>query len=243
MNKKTSLLFGVTLILLGVLALAGNLLLRAVGTGILLGFRAWPIFVVAVGLLFCLPPFIFSNSRGLSGLFIPGLPTLATGVILFIASITGNWHIWSYLWPLEVLGLAIGFIMMSIFLKIPWLMIPASIIGFTGLVLQFCALTGAWSSWAVLWTVVPFSVGLPLLLIGIFQKNDGVKLAGIVLCGFAGVAFAAMSSFLVTSSWFTRLIGPGIVLALGILLVFSAFGKRTDRSLDGIDPKGTEVLK
>jgi hypothetical protein len=46
MQRKTSLLFGVTLILLGVLALAGNLLNRSIGEGILLGFRAWPIFVV-----------------------------------------------------------------------------------------------------------------------------------------------------------------------------------------------------
>jgi hypothetical protein len=55
-----------------------------------------------------------------------------------------------------------------------------------------------------------------------FKKIDGVKMAGIILCGFAGLAFAAVTSFLVTSLWITRLIGPGIVLALGILLVFSA---------------------
>ncbi len=135
MQKKTSLLFGMTLILLGILALAGNLLIRAAGSGFLLGFHAWPIFVVGAGLLFCLPPFIFSKVHGLSGLFIPGIPTLTTGILLFIASITGSWHIWSYLWPLEVISVALGFILMAIFLKVPWLMIPASIIGLTGLVL------------------------------------------------------------------------------------------------------------
>ncbi len=227
MQRKTSLLFGVTLILLGILALAGNLLIRAVGEGIMLGFRAWPIFVVGAGLLFCLPPFIFSKIRGLSGLFIPGIPTLTTGVLLFIASITGNWAVWTYFWPLEVISVGVGFVIMAIFLKVPWLMIPASIIGLTGLVLQFCTATGWWNSWAVLWTVEPFAVGLPLLLIGMSKKIEGVKVAGIVLCGFAGLAFAAMSSLLVTSLWITRLIGPGIVLALGILLVLSALVKRS----------------
>jgi general stress protein CsbA len=222
MQKKTSLLFGVTLILLGLLALAGNLLIKAVGNGFLLGLRAWPIFVVGAGILFCLPPFIFSKVRGLSGLFIPGLPTLATGMILFLASVTGNWHVWAYLWPLEVVGLALGFVLMAIFLKIPWLMIPASITGLTGLVLQFCAATGLWSSWAVLWTVEPFAVGLPLLLIGMFRKIEGVKMAGLILCGFAGLAFAAMSTLLVTSLWITRLIGPIVVLILGALLIGSA---------------------
>ncbi len=226
MQKKTSLLFGVILILLGVLALVGNLLLRSGGGETLLGLRAWPIFVVAAGLLFCLPPFIFSKVPGLSGLFIPGIPTLTTGILLFLASITSNWSIWAYLWPLEVISVGLGFVLMAIFLKVPWLMIPASIIGLTGLVLQFCAATGLWNSWAVLWTVEPFAVGLPLLLIGMFKKIEGVKVAGIILCSIAGLSFAAMSALLVTSLWITRLIGPGIILALGILLVLSAFLNR-----------------
>ena len=232
MNKKASLLFGLTLILLGVLALAGNLLVRISGTGLLLGFRAWPIFVVAVGLLFCIPPFIFPSQRGLGGLFIAGMPVLMTGILLFVCSLTGQWQWWAFLWPLEVIGVALGFVLAAIFLRVVWLMIPASIVGLTGLVLQFCAVTGLWDSWAVLWTVVPFSVGLPLLLIGMAKKSDGVKLAGIILCGFAGLAFAAMSSILVTSMWITRLIGPVIVLALGVLLVVSALVRGSAKKVE-----------
>lgn len=227
MQKKASLLIGVTLIALGVLALIANLLIRAAGAGALLGFRAWPILVVGAGILFCLPPFLFPQQRGLSGLFVPGLPTLITGLILFIASLSGHWSIWASLWPLEVLSVAVALALMAAFLRVPWLMIPASVVGMTGLVLQFCAVTGYWSSWAVLWTVEPFSVGLPLLVIGLAKRIEGVKLAGIILCGLAGVAFAGMSSFLVTSLWITRLIGPALVLGLGILLVVMALGKRS----------------
>ena len=230
--NKTSLLFGITLILMALLALAGNLLIRAAGDEISLGFRTWPIFVVGAGLLFCLPPFIFIKIRGLSGLFIPGIPTLTTGILLFIASTSGIGHIWALLWPLEVISLAIGFILMAVFLQIPWLMIPASIIGFTGLVLQFCAATGGWGSWAVLWTVEPFAVGLPLLLIGMAKKIDGVKKAGIILLIFAGLAFAAMSTILFSTHWVTRLLVPAIVLVLGILLVVTAFLKRAPESPD-----------
>jgi hypothetical protein len=232
MQKKASLLIGGTLIALGVLALVGNLLVRTAGDGLMLGFRAWPILVVGAGLLFCLPPFVFPSQRGLSGLFVPGIPSLAAGLILFIASMSGNWSIWSILWPLEVISLALAFVLMAIFLKVPWLMIPASIIGCTGLVLQFCALTGWWSSWAVLWTVVPFSVGLPLFLIGLARKSEGVKLAGLILCGLAGLIFAAMSSFLVTSLWITRLVGPALVLGLGILLIVLALGRRSPEKAD-----------
>jgi hypothetical protein len=59
MQKKASLLIGLTLVALGVLALAANLLIRANGVGFLLGFRAWPIIVVGAVLLLCIPPFLF----------------------------------------------------------------------------------------------------------------------------------------------------------------------------------------
>ncbi len=232
MQKQASLLIGVTLILLGVLALAGNLLIRAAGDGYLLGFRAWPIFVVGAGILFCLPPFLFPKQRGLSGLFIPGIPALTTGLLLFAASVTGYWSIWAYLWPLEVISVALGFVLMAVFLKIPWLAIPASVLGAVGLVLQFCAATGWWNSWAVLWTVVPFAVGLPLFIIGLVKKIDGVKLAGLILCGLAGLGFAAMSTILVTSLWITRLVGPVLVLGFGVVLVVLALKNRSSEKAE-----------
>jgi hypothetical protein len=240
MQKKVSLLFGVALILIALVALAGNLLTRTLGVGIGLGFRAWPIFVIASGLFFCVPPFIYNHSRGLSGLFIPGIPTLTTGMLLFFASITGHWSIWAVLWPLEVLSVALGFALMAVFLRNPWLSIPASIIGVTGLVLQFCAATGLWASWAVLWTVVPFSIGLPLLVIGTVSKNEGVKLAGIILTGFAAVAFAAMSTILASFGWVTGLVGPIVVLGLGAWLIYSALMRKKEPEYPQAVPESEE---
>jgi hypothetical protein len=225
MQKNTSLLFGVTLIVLALLALGGNLLFSTTDIKV---FHTWPLAVIGAGLLFCVPPFVFRKQRGLGGLFIPGVPVLTTGLLLFAASLTGNWGLWGAFWPLEVIGVAVGFVMAAIFLRVVWLMIPASIVGLIGLVLQFCALTGQWASWAVLWTVVPFSVGLPLLLIGIFQKIDGLKLAGLIITGFAGLAFAAMSAIIVTSSWLTKIVGPAIILALGLFMIFSALFKKKE---------------
>ena len=142
MQKKTSLLFGVTLVLLGLLALAGNLVMRTAGDEMSLGFRAWPIFVIGAGLLFCIPPFIFTRERGLGGLFIPGVPILTTGMLLFVASVFNRWGIWGDWWALEVIGVALGFVLAAIFLRVVWLHIPASIVGLIGLVLLFCSLTG-----------------------------------------------------------------------------------------------------
>jgi hypothetical protein len=238
MQKKTSLLFGVTLVLLGLLALVGNLVMRTAGGHLALGFRAWPIFVIGAGLLFCIPPFIFTKVHGLGGLFIPGVPVLTTGMLLFVASIFDRWGIWGHWWALEVLAVALGFVLAAIFLQVIWLYIPASIVGLVGLVLLFCSLTGAWASWAVLWTVVPFSVGLPLLLIGMAKKIDGLRIAGIILCGFAGLAFAAMSSILAVLGWTTTLIGPALVLILGIFMVANALVTRSKQ--DAVAPLPAE---
>jgi hypothetical protein len=228
MSRKASLLFGLTLIALAVLALVGNLLVKSGVTFHAGEFRSWPLIVIGIGLLFCIPPFLFSGQRGLGGLFIPGLPVLTTGILLFIASITDNWGLWATWWPMEIIGVALGFVLAAIFLRVVWLMLPASIVGLTGLALLFCALTGLWSSWAALWTIVPFSVGLPMLLIGMFQKSDGVKLAGIILCGFAGLAFAAMSALVTSASLVFRVVGPAVILALGVLLLVSALVKKTE---------------
>lgn len=229
MQKQASLLFGLTLILLGVLALAGNLFMENVLGG---DFRGWPIFVVGVGLLFCIPPIIFTQVRGLGGLYIPGVPVLATGILLFLASMSGRWNIWAKWWPMEVIALGLGFLLAAIFLRVIWLIIPAFIVGLIGLVLLFCALTGQWEAWAVLWTIVPLSVGLPLLIIGVLRRLDGVKLAGLILTGISGALFAALSTFLVTASWITRLAGPAVIIALGGLMIFSALVKRSDAPIE-----------
>jgi hypothetical protein len=235
MQKKVALLFGVTLVALALLLLAGNLLTGIFDTNVVhTGFHTWPLAVIAIGLLFCVPPFIFhqqkglGEQKGLGGGFIPGIPIFTTGCLLFTSSITGNWAFWGKLWPLEVIGVALGFMMAAIFLRVVWLMLPASIVGLTGLVLLFCSLTGLWASWAVLWTVIPLSVGLPLLLIGIFQKHDGVKLAGLIVSGFAGLAFTAMSSLITASSWITKLGGPAIIFLLGLFMIGSVLFKKKD---------------
>ena len=167
MGKQLSLLLGIGLVLFGGLALAANLF------GQLFGWRPgwvfglfWPLLVVGVGLAFVIPPLLAHHQRGLGALFIPGMPVLMSGVMLMAANIFNLWWIWEMFWPLEVLALAIGFALAAVWMRVIWLLIPASIIGFNGLVLQFCALTGWWESWAALWAwflrKVTLAFALPL---------------------------------------------------------------------------------
>lgn len=226
MNKRTSLLFGITLIVLALLALGSSLLIGLVDGFNVRGVPFWPLLVIGAGLMFCLPPLIFNKVRGLGGLFIPGIPVLTTGLLLLASSITGNWGLWTYFWPMEVIALAVGFILAAFSLKVIWLWIPASIIGLNGLMFLFCALTGFWSSWAVLWTMEFLSVGLPLLIIGFIRKMEGLKLAGVILCAISVVSFAAMSSVLASYALLFSWMGAGLLFVFGSFLIFSALLKK-----------------
>jgi len=232
MEKKASLFIGIFLLVIGALALAGNLLLTAGNVAAIGTFRLWPLAVVAAGLLFVMPPFFFPRVRGLAGLAVPGLPVLVTGVILLLCSLTGNYSLWTILWPLEVLAVALAFLFMALWMRIIWLLIPSFLLLFIGAALGFCALTGMWAVWAVAWVVVPLALGLAFLVIGVTRHFRYLAVIGGGFCALAGLGVAA-SSYIPTHIWLVRLIGPAVVLALGMISLALGFaGGRTKTKME-----------
>lgn len=227
MQRLFSIILGVGLIVAGVVTLALNLALPLWNIHLIGAWRLWPLAVVAVGLLFTLPPVLVSGQRGLGALFIPGLPVLATGGILLLGSLFNRWGVWHWLWPVEVLAVAAGFILAAGYLRVVWLLIPAIFIGLNGLVLQFCAVTGWWSAWQVLWTVEPLAVGLVLCLVAFKTRSAAVFAVALTVCALSGVAALGMLA-LFSGLWrlgFT-LSAVGLIL-LGIaLLVWNVIGPR-----------------
>ena len=227
MNRRVSLFVGVILIAMGLLAMVITVGLPVLGLNVWNVFsvrRYWPLTVIGVGVGFVLPPFLYRDRRGLGGLFIPGLPILATGGILLFASVLNWWRAWSWLWPLEVLSVAAGFAWAAIHLRVIWLMIPAMIIGANGLLFQFCAITGLWDVWAVMWTIEPLSVGLSLLLIGALKRRSGLMTAGMLLCGIGGVGLVGMSAILSVTwlaswMWVLRFTVPVALVLGGVLML------------------------
>ena len=198
-NRPVTLVFALFLIFIGAAALLLNTGFSIFGTH-LSSWRLWPLFIVGLGLVFAVAPLLVRNRPGLGGLFIPALPILATGTLLGMGSILKMWFIWSYLWPLEILSLALGFIFFAIYSRNIWLLIPALYIGANGAVLQFCAITGWWASWAVLWTIEPLCVGLMLLLIAFKSRSLVVMTVGLVISAFSLLAAASMSTLLLDNN-------------------------------------------
>ena len=219
MERRMLFIVGAALVLLGVLSLliAGGLSLLGFDLGAFV-LRLWPSLVTAVGLCFVVPPLLVRGKRGLGALFIPGMPILTTGGILMLASVFNVWRVWAWLWPMELISLAMGFLFAAVYMRLIWLLIPATIIGLNGMVFQFCAVTGLWHWWSVLWVIEPLSVGLSLLAIGVRKDIAGLRTAGLILCGLAAALFMLM--LIVLGAWLPLgLMGPGLLILVGLLAV------------------------
>lgn len=221
-KKPVTLIFGLLMIFVGGSALLLNTGFQIFGLA-LYAWHLWPLLITGLGLVFCIAPFLVRHKPGLGGLFIPGLPLMANGILLGLGSIFQLWHIWSYLWPVELLSLALGFIFFAIYARNIWLLIPALFIGANGVVLQFCALTGWWSSWSILWTVEPLCVGLLLLLVAYKTRSVVVMTVGLAISAFSLLAASSMSVLLLENGYWQYASSFGAVLLIlagvGLLLI------------------------
>jgi hypothetical protein len=212
-ERTFNLIAGVTILVLGVIALFGNMFLTTKA------WKLWPIIILLAGVGLTIPGFLGFARRGFGAFFIPGLPVLTTGGILLYASLTGNWGVWAVAWPLEILGLAIGFVLAAIFMRVPGLAIPAFIVGVNGALLGFCAMTGLWQSWAILWPMEFLAIGLGLLVLGMANGSAGVKTAASVLFTIAGGGFLIttfISAF--NNNVILKFAVPIMLLVTGVLL-------------------------
>lgn len=100
-RRRSNVLGGLLLILLGLLVLAVQLL-----PGFQLLF-AWPWFIIGAGLLL----FLIGTATGVTALAIPACIIGGIGGILYYQSVTGDWDSWAYIWALVP-----GFVGLGIFL-------------------------------------------------------------------------------------------------------------------------------
>jgi hypothetical protein len=84
--------------------------------------------------------------------------------------------------------------------------------------LAFCAVTGLWQSWAILWPIEFLAVGLGLLTLGLANHSAGVKTAASILFTIAGGGFL-ISTFVSTfNNTVLKFAVPIMLLVTGVLL-------------------------
>ena len=186
MRKENAVVVSLILIAIGAVALLASVF------GALFNFnmwQLWPLFVIGAGILFILPPAVNRQKRGLGGLYIPGIPILANGALLLFTSVFRWWSAWEFLWPIELLALALAFVLAALHMHTIWLVVPAIIIGANGLLMQFCALTDWWGIWAALWVIEPLSVSAALFAVNTRKNSPRLRLASITLCAVSIIGF------------------------------------------------------
>ncbi|MCJ8011392.1 hypothetical protein MUG84_06480 [Paenibacillus sp. KQZ6P-2] len=138
MSSKNDVRLGLFIVVAGVVILLGKL-----GVFGFLGRILWPIAILAVGLLI---HWMFFSKRARAYVLIPGGVLVVYGVMLEICNLFG-WGLMSYLWPVFLLGIAVGVYEYHLFSspKPEGVLLIALFLGLVSIILLFFTLmhTGA----------------------------------------------------------------------------------------------------
>src|SRR5262245_58587418 len=111
-SNPGSLIAGAALIVVGLLALAGQIF-----RGFDFWGTIWPFFIIGAGALFFVG--MFSGGKSAAGLAIPGSILIAVGLMLFLQNIFDHWESWSYGWTVILMAVGVGIYIMGRYTENP----------------------------------------------------------------------------------------------------------------------------
>lgn len=170
--SKGTLIIGTLLIVVGIIFLVASLLGKNV-----IGLW-WPLFIVAVGLLFFVPLFLREGSWG--AFAIPGSVLTMAGVVLLLQNLFSAWQTWSYAWALVApFAVGVGLYLFGVHAAEPGLRKAGGVVMKVGLVLFlvfgffFEGLVGVSGSLSlrVVWPILLILVGLWIMVRPAFRRT------------------------------------------------------------------------
>ncbi len=150
---------------------------------------------------------------------------LGVGLLIFqfVPGVRDSFQIeWS--WPMIIIGVGALLLIWGLLGGSPGMAIPACIVGGIGCILYYQNATGDWTSWMVLWTLIPGFVGLGSILAGLLGENTRESLRGganlvLISAGlFLTIGAATGRVRWLGSYWPLLLVGWGLVILLRTLL-------------------------
>jgi hypothetical protein len=165
-----------------------------------------------------------------AGALVGGATLIALGLLALFSQVFKGFSFWGTFWPFIIIGFGGLFFagMVASGRSGGPLAIPGTIIASIGLMLFIQNLTGHFESWAYGWTVILFSVGLGIYIMGWWsgepeQRRSGGKVMRIGLIMF--LIFGAFFEGLIFRSLaFSNYIVPVMLIALGLYLVIQRSG-------------------
>ncbi|MCL5985871.1 MAG: hypothetical protein M1371_04805 [Actinobacteria bacterium] len=158
-GQAALLIVAAILIMLGLLFLIENFLPSWMHITSLI----WPVIFLAGGFWFLFTA--ASNHRKCWGLFMPGSILTALGLIFLVTSYLP--FTWSFLWPIILISIGIGFFLMMFFGRVFGLIIPAAIFCSLGIAFFIISVLASISSaaWSLLWPLIIVFIGAALMVI------------------------------------------------------------------------------
>ena len=102
------LITGVILIVIGLLALVGQLF-----RGFSFWNYLWPFIIIGIGGVFFVG--MFAGGKSMAGLAIPGSIISGIGLIMFLQNLFGYWESWAYGWTVILVLVGLGIFVMGLY--------------------------------------------------------------------------------------------------------------------------------
>jgi hypothetical protein len=156
-----------------------------------------------------------------------GILLVLVGAYFILGNLVPSFNNWiniTYSWPLIVIAVGVGLLVLGLLVGAPDMAIPAVIVGGIGGILYYQNLSGNWGSWAYLWTLIPGFSGIGMSLAYLLGSRGehsirsaldtiGTSLVMFVIFGAFFGAFKMLGDY-----WPLLLVAAGVLLALRSLI-------------------------
>lgn len=165
-----------------------------------------------------------------------GLLLILTGLIFLAFRLFPSLRVWAsqeFTWPMSILLVAVGLLIIGALTGTADMLVPASIVGGIGGILYFQnAGVLTWESWGFLWTLIPGFVGIGVFLAGLLKWNRKEMADGLQTLLVSTVLFLVFGSLMGDMLGFVPFTGylPILLILLGLYLFVRAILTGTRRA-------------
>lgn len=165
------------------------------------------------------------NQQKRSGMVL-GLLLVLVGVFFLAGELVPGLREWTrfvFTWPISLMLVGAGLLLLGLIIGNPGLAIPASILAGLGLIFYWQTSSLNWTSWSYIWTLIPGFVGIGIIIANIlgggssFPIFRGLRLVLISLVLFV-VFGAIMGAFAGLGMYW-----PLMLIAAGVILFIAGF--------------------
>jgi len=174
------------------------------------------------------------------GSIVGGAILIVFGVLALLGQLFRHFDFWGTFWPFIIVSFGLMFFV-GMFLggkSTAGLAIPGAIISVIGLQMFLQNLTGYWETWSYGWTVILFSVGLGIFIMGAYNGSAQTRASGVNVMKIGAILFVIFGAFfelLFAAGGLRQLFFPAALILLGLYLILTRAGVLPRRSKETLD--------